>query len=358
MAYQYNDFDPAELRRRRMLQPPSQVDEAMAPDEEEQNTAYPASVPSVPPVSPTPGALEHYKQLLQRMPVATDYKPSLGRRLGGIVVGLGQGPEAQQEYVQRPFTKALSNWQMALKPTQALAQLEENQTKQQQTAEYNQQRAAALNRNAAAREKIAQSTEEDRKFKQAHTKWEPLTEDEAFRYKKAGQNPPRDFAGEQAARLKAQQEQNAARLASEEKRESQRESNARTIAGMHEGGANARNAARIAASTDKPKTYAPPSPQAQIAAEGQAAKELLRQNPEYKSFVDVDDKGKHQIKGADSLPMSHWYNGITPAQESLARYSYQKFLTELGKKKQEILARPQPGQGSKYSVELVKDEEE
>jgi hypothetical protein len=75
--------------------------------------------------------------------------------------------------------------------------------------------------------------------------------------------------------------------------------------------------------------------------------------------VHVDAKGTHQIKDiGEAVPMSHWYNGVTPAQESLARTTYQKFLSDVNTKKKEILARPQPGGESNFEGGLVKDEEE
>ncbi len=360
-----DEFDPAELRRRRLLMPEG-YDEVMTPDEGEQEVSsgpeqtlgYPSGPNTVPPPATAPTAMDQYKQALGNMPMAANYKPGLGRRFVGMMEGLAHGPEAQDTYVQKPYQRALNNWEMALKPRQALAGLEEKQTQLSQTAEYNRQRALALNQNAAARTTAAQSLEAHRKFEELHAKWEPTNEEAAIRLKKAGMAPQRDFAGELDKRLAATKAENEARIAGEDRRAGTTQANARTIAGIHESGANARNAARIAATTTKPKNLAPPSPLQQVQAEGVAASQLVRDNPKYENFVEFDGKGHHRVKGVDELPVHRWYNGVKPEDEKYSRLTYNQFLSDLKEKKKEILARPQPGDKPDFGIEALKDEEE
>src|SRR6266702_2596256 len=106
MAYQYDPYDPDEIRRRQLLASsqdsagPPQLSNIMQPDEEDfapqqPNEQYsPGGVSSqgkAANVSTLTPAQQRFKDTLSQMPQKADYQPSRWRRFGAAVAGGAAG---------------------------------------------------------------------------------------------------------------------------------------------------------------------------------------------------------------------------------------------------------------------------
>lgn len=68
--------------------------------------------------------IDKLNTLLNQYPIRDQNKPSILRRIASGVVGLGQGPKAQEQFLDTPFNEKLADWQNQVKPIEAAANIE------------------------------------------------------------------------------------------------------------------------------------------------------------------------------------------------------------------------------------------
>jgi hypothetical protein len=123
------------------------------------NAAQPT--PPTPPMSPSPGApesispsdriaqamreayqprtesTERFDELLKQYPNRDEYKPSLLRRIGAALSAFGPGgQQAGMEFLNRPLTEKMTDWQSQIGPAQSAANLERQENINNRTLAY------------------------------------------------------------------------------------------------------------------------------------------------------------------------------------------------------------------------------
>jgi len=349
-----------ELRRRRLLSGNSEITDSAEPDEvgsDEEVTAK------------TGPASSRFREVLSRQPKSTDYKPSRGRRamaaIAGGFTGIRDpraGIEVAGDILSSPFKTALGDWEREAKASGQAAGLEEKEAQ----IEINRQRAQAYDesQHAAARFRAAQE-------QKALSKYEPSTLDEALTLEKAKHlgwhpqsmeeyqavHPVKDFASEEELRNKHAQERQDLQFKHQKELENMRL------------GGQASHDARVAA-RQRTREVRPPSPKDQEAAEQEAINAVLRINPEHAQFVEGGGTGTskatgrtvvnpYRIKRADEISSRKssflGFGGESDAEISLRREKYRQFLSDVDKKKKEIMGRQA---GPIWSLEEEDGEEE
>lgn len=103
--------------------------------------------------TPEHTASDRLNKLLDEFPNEDDYKPSIGRRLVSIGVGLGKGgSEAQDKYLDEPYVGEVAKWKERAGPYQQAATLENQQNINERnlaTNVFNNETAIARNETQA-----------------------------------------------------------------------------------------------------------------------------------------------------------------------------------------------------------------
>jgi len=351
-----------ELRRRRLLagnsveSTPDESGEVDEPDESPAKTG-PAST--------------RFREVLSRQPKSTDYKPSRGRRVMAAIAGGFTGArdpragiEVAGDILSSPFKTALGDWEREAKASGQAAGLEEKEAQ----IEINRQRTQAYeeSQHATARFRAAQE-------QKALSKYEPSTLDEALTLEKARHpgtgwhpqsmeeyqavHPVKDFVSEEELRNKHAQERQDLQFKHQKELENMRL------------GGQASHDARVSA-RQRSQVAKPPSPKDQEAAEQEAINAVLRVNPEHAQFVVGGGTGTskatgktvvnpYRIKRADEISAKKsgflGLGGESDAEISLRREKYRQFLSDVDKKKKEIMGRQA---GPIWSLEEEDGEEE
>lgn len=365
MAFNY--FDQDELRRQRMLgdmgptiesgfrgypddQEPAGAALALAPDEqdgpeenEDSNTDTATGPTRTSQAQLSPAQLAFQKAMGQ-MPNPQDYKPSRGRRvMAAIAGGLAGMRDPTMGYnighaiASSPYQAAQTQWQQSLAPLEANMKLE-NESEKQAVA---RDRAGSYARSATAREKAAAATEAWRRSQEAHQ----LTFDQQVQLRKAGLAPQRptpfqEYQGnpEGYGKFQAGQHPLNPNTLTFEQRQALQESGAAAVA-RHRRPLQGR-APHIS------------TPAQQITAEKAAVSQILRINPDAKSFINGDGS----VKSIDDIMKPGGFmgfGGANPSELSIRRDQYQKFLSQLEQRKRSIL-----GQQASQDWSIQQDDEE
>lgn len=333
MAYNYDPFDPEEIRRRQAMNQPTIEDGIMAPDmgdqeEDQQAAAETPSKPANAALTLSP-AQQRYRDVLNQTPQMTQYAPSRGRRIAAMVLGglagirdPKAGYEMASDIVSSPYQRALTDWMNQSKSLAAQAGIE----KEAANEEIARRRAAAYETSAGARQAMANRSAQHYQFLEEH-QVNPL-DLEAARHKAKMEEIGLTNAG-------ALDRANAGNKFKVDPIEIERirHQNRMSEIGAHESAANKRASMHNA---DRGKMI---SPNMQAQAEQLAIQQLTRENPAFANFV-VSTTGPsgsvyHSIKSADQLPKSHLWNNI---DEGLQRDQYADFLSKLKKRKANILS--------------------
>lgn len=103
-------------------------------------------------------------KLISQMPNREENKPSLLRKIGSAIVGIGEGPQAQEEFKDKPFNEKMTDWGTKFGATSQAATLE-NQNRTRQLQERAQTR---LEQSAAERRNVDQWKQELAVYKRDH----------------------------------------------------------------------------------------------------------------------------------------------------------------------------------------------
>jgi hypothetical protein len=359
---QYDPYDPEELKRRQLLAPPEDdlpgAAQVMEPDDTEEEV--PASgtqsmTSTVPQLSP---GQAKYRQALESMPKSTDFKPSKKRRflaaLAGGLTGIRDpraGIEVAHSLVSSPFESALGNWKRSVQSAAGEAGID----KEVAAEEVARRRAGAAEVSAQARQRAADATERFRQYQQTHMPWQPTTKEDALEMEGAKHptKPPtfggfptlRDYTTAHPVRP----------FVNPMDVESQRHRNR-----MEESSAHDARVSAMRKSIQRQGGTATPEQVNQ--AEHLAAQQLLRTNPEYTDFYDPGGgKRAARIKSAEEVSSAGGVFGIggkSETQRSLIREKYRQFLSDLEKKKKQILGTSKSPAGEEDEWDLQQDDEE
>lgn len=359
------DFDPDELRRRQMLAPftaeqsfPQDSDDTsaesvMAPDEDEENeedTYAPATGAGVSGLAQLGPAAQRYASLMGQKPDAANYKPSKLRRLGAAIAGFGvgvrdprAGVETAQSILSNPYQSAIDKWQSQVTGAQAQMGAEAEAMKQ----DVARQRAAAYTMSSQARQRQADANDAWRQYQQAHIAWQPTNMEDALKFEASKHPATRPTAYQEYmnnpqgySQFVHDTAKPSTGLSLEDRLKLQNNANAAAANRQASHDARMINARKTAAKVA--------TPQQQAQAEQLAIQQVMRTNPEYAGFVDVDAKtGRHTIKDVNKATnKTTWYGATNQTQSSLAREHYNNFLSEVGKAKRSILGNQGSSQGS------------
>src|SRR5205814_6897351 len=100
--------------------------------------------------SPETGASDKLNQLISEYP--THDKPSIMRKIGASLAGVGYGPKAGQDVLDEPFNEKLLDWKNKLQPTENAASLERYNNANERTMAY--QTIAAQLKDEAEQHKV------------------------------------------------------------------------------------------------------------------------------------------------------------------------------------------------------------